>query len=368
MAHIVHHQPTSHEEILDARAAMAACPVAAIRSETLAQKRHRASSPEEKDAMTSSWTDAEEELSQQMALSPKVNGLDLPFPRLLLYHDSSDNSSIKEKKNAILQQLQIYNVGHHNEASFGATPYLFPAKVQNRHVWIMVDTPKFSKSAVQAVTQLTGPSGPDYLFLTHVDDTADHDQWAQEFAPSLQRIFHAGDTGRNNWRRDETLNDVEILLPLPEDSNQEENESSSDYPASLLAAYDLEGTPLPSKTWLQDFLQDNSENDVVVLHTPGHSPGSITLWKKPNHDQQLPGVLFTGDTYSFTTRGGGKMTGFPRYGNNLSQQAVTLKRLLQLEWDIIAPGHGHPRDYTLETDKDNLKVQEMEQALLDLHK
>jgi hypothetical protein len=39
------------------------------------------------------------------------------------------------------------------------------------------------------------------------------------------------------------------------------------------------------------------------------------------------------------------MTGFPKYGNDLRQQSEVPKQLLELDWQVIAPGHGHPRDY-----------------------
>lgn len=70
----------------------------------------------------------------------------------------------------------------------------------------MVDTPRFGKKFASCPNGMTGPKGPDFLFLTHVDDTADHGKWVlvQEF-PHLQRIFHQGDTGRHEtyskiWR------------------------------------------------------------------------------------------------------------------------------------------------------------------------
>lgn len=351
-AHIVHHQPASQEEILDARAAMAACPVAAIRSETLAQRRHRAAD-DRKAAVQEMWTKQDETLVKQMALSPKVNGLELPFPRPLMYHDVNNNNQ------SPLVSNKVYNVGHHNEKSFGATPYLVQAQVNKKQVWFLVDTPKFGKSALEAVISITGESGPDYLFLTHVDDTADHDKWVEEF-PALQRIFHQGDTGRHNWLRDSKLdNEVEILLSQPTTASPPEQPTQE----APLYAYSVDGTPLPSN-WHSDFIEDG-DNDVVVLHTPGHSPGSITLWKKPTAEE--PGIIFTGDHYAYTSRTG-RMSGFPRYGNNLQVQAKSLQNLLQLDWDIVAPGHGHPRDYSQEQDKEKLKRKEMEEALMDLHK
>jgi hypothetical protein len=43
------------------------------------------------------------------------------------------------------------------------------------------------------------------------------------------------------------------------------------------------------------------------------------------------------------------MTGFPLYGNDLRLQSKIIPLLLDLDWLIIAPGHGHVRDYTPST-------------------
>lgn len=326
-AHIVHQQPSSDAEIDQARAALAACPVAAIRIETKAERRHRA---EDKSAVEEMWTDEDEALAKQMSLSPAKSGHENPFPR------------------PVMDGLNVYNVGHHNDRSFGATPYLFETQIEGQAKWIMVDTPRFSAAAQRDVEQLTGPKGPDYLFLTHVDDTADHEKWAEAY-PGLQQIFHEGDLGRYNWLRDATLNDVEILLPTIEGDDK-------------LTAYSIKGDVLP-----QDWAKTMSVEQlpVVILHTPGHSPGSITLYKRPTEDADH-GVLFTGDTYAYTTRGSGSMTGFPRYGNNLGQQAETLPKLLELEWDVVAAGHGHPRDYRFVDDKYQVRADEMQVAIEEL--
>jgi glyoxylase-like metal-dependent hydrolase (beta-lactamase superfamily II)/ferredoxin len=292
--HVVYHQPDSPFEVDQARAALAACPVAAIRLQTQL------------------LTKKEKELAVAMALSPDKNNIPLPFPRPLL--------------------PDVYFVGYHNEGSFGATPYLTEVKYGGDLVWIMIDTPRLSKLSKEAVISLTGPKGPDYLLLTHVDDTAGHQEWVREF-PSLKRIFHAGDLGVHNWIGDASLENVEILLP-----NIKEN-------GEKLTMYSLNGTVLQEQ-----------EDDMVILHTPGHSPGSISLYLKSHR------VLFTGDCYAFTTRTM-QMTGFPQYGNNLRKQASTLRKLLNYDWDVIAPGHGHHKDYRMVTNKEQVKCDDVEHAI-----
>ncbi|KAL3937185.1 MAG: hypothetical protein SGARI_002246, partial [Bacillariaceae sp.] len=162
--HVVHHQPSSEEEIEQARAALSACPVAAIRTETQAQRSHR----NEK-----SLTQEEQDLSKQLAISPKLNGRELPFPRPV-----SPSSAYPNK---------VYFMGHHNEKTFGAAPYLFATTAKE---WILVDTPRYGKPAVDALERITGGTPPSYLILTHVDDTAGHGLWKEHY-PDLKRIFHA---------------------------------------------------------------------------------------------------------------------------------------------------------------------------------
>ena len=363
LQHVVYRQPETEAELAKARTALAACPVAAIRLESLAERRHRATTDTAKAQVEQSWTAADERILEHMSL--KRNDRPSPFPRPLFLDET--NESIEPVPD-------VYWVGHHNEASFGATPFLVRAQHKNESVWIMVDTPRYSAAAVEDVLSVVmtegakknnndKTNGPHYLFLTHVDDTADHGKWAERF-PQMRQIFHAGDLGRHNWIGDRTLEDVDILLPKVERKGDDVN-------ANLLTAYSLDGQVLPSD-WKEQWEAGSilHDSDVVILHTPGHSPGSITLYKRPSRSDESashhrsPGIIFTGDTYAYTNAQGGKMTGFGRYGNNLEQQASTLTKLINLDWDIVAAGHGLSRDYR-GVDRP-VKVDELEIALNDL--
>jgi glyoxylase-like metal-dependent hydrolase (beta-lactamase superfamily II)/ferredoxin len=299
--HVVHTQPVSETDIETARAAMAACPVAAIRVET------------PMSATNSSSPNHDLELARNLALSPKFNGRKLPFPRRLT------NS--------------VWYVGYHNEYSFGATPYLACVELkESSNIWIMIDSPRYCRSAVDAITSLTGPLGPNYLFLSHVDDTADHGKWKEEF-PQMLRIFHSGDLGPNNWLGDSSLETVELLLGTNDHT----------LPSDGLNGFDLCGVTLSNDKVA------NAKENVVIYHTPGHSPGSISLYLKSDR------ILFTGDTLAFTQRTM-TLTGFPRYGNDLCLQMMTLNRLKDIDWDLVAPGHGHVRDYSGRRDERNLAI------------
>lgn len=338
--HVVYHQPTldNSDELQAARAALAACPVAAIRVENNV---HGEDGRELKEALS---------IQNEQ-----------PFPQPIYPLKSDAGEAV---------DIGVHYLGHHNDASFGAIPYLIHCKSpKGGNISVIVDVPRFSPSAVRAVNSLTR-SGPDYMFLTHVDDTADHNKWKKEF-PALKRIFHSGDLGRYNWVGDLTLEDVEILL----------HEKDEDMPEGELIVWDIDGNRQSMSR-----LEHMEHEDVLILHTPGHSPGSISLLFRSPHMQgreilspdgkksKYPGgILFTGDTYAYTTRDGGHMSGFPRYGNNLLVQCATLQKLSNIRhsWDIVAPGHGHPRfylDYDVvgSVNTDEIKLNELNDALEEL--
>lgn len=69
---------------------------------------------------------------------------------------------------------------------------------------------------------------------------------------------------------------------------------------------------------------------IQVLHTPGHSPGSVTL--------QVGDVLFSGDTLFAASCG---RTDLP--GGSYDQMMASLKRLGELEGEFrVLPGHNAP--------------------------
>ena len=90
----------------------------------------------------------------------------------------------------------------------------------------------------------------------------------------------------------------------------------------------------PAYGWEADeYFRDNQEFDMAgihfkVLHTPGHTPGSVCY----RHEK----TLFCGDTLFYQGYGRVDLAG----GNSL-QMALSLKRLLKLPGDTVCyPGHG----------------------------
>ena len=71
------------------------------------------------------------------------------------------------------------------------------------------------------------------------------------------------------------------------------------------------------------------DGDFIVLHTPGHSTGSLALFCKEE------GTLISGDTVFV---GGVGRWDLPT--GNLSELVASIKRLLDLEVKDLYPGHG----------------------------
>ncbi len=73
---------------------------------------------------------------------------------------------------------------------------------------------------------------------------------------------------------------------------------------------------------------------LTVLHTPGHTPGSICLWSEADR------VLISGDTV-FTDGAFGRYD-FP--GGSRQALEASLDRLVTLDVEGLYPGHGEPVD------------------------
>ena len=69
-----------------------------------------------------------------------------------------------------------------------------------------------------------------------------------------------------------------------------------------------------------------------VLHTPGHTPGSICLYEKEKK------ILISGDTLFDNAVG---RTDLP--GGDRAQLVESLRRLSQLQVEYLLPGHGSPK-------------------------
>ena len=173
----------------------------------------------------------------------------------------------------------VYHCGYHSEKSYGAGSYFIVRPEGN----ILVDSPRFAPPLVK---QLEGMGGIRYMYLTHRDDVADHQQFHDRFG--CDRILHEDDiTQDTQW--------VEIHLSGVE--------------------------PHPLAT------------DLLVIPVPGHTLGHTVLL----YNQQF---LFTGDHLAFSARLG-HLTGFRDYcWYSWTEQVRSMERLANYAFEWILPGHG----------------------------
>jgi glyoxylase-like metal-dependent hydrolase (beta-lactamase superfamily II) len=75
---------------------------------------------------------------------------------------------------------------------------------------------------------------------------------------------------------------------------------------------------------------------IKVLHTPGHTPGSICLFL------QQEGIVIVGDviTHRFGLSLPSKM-----FTVDMTQELQSIKRVVSLDFDVICFGHGSPIVY-----------------------
>ena len=73
---------------------------------------------------------------------------------------------------------------------------------------------------------------------------------------------------------------------------------------------------------------------IRVIHTPGHTPGSVCYML------EREGLLFSGDTI-FSDHGRVSRS-MPFPGSDMAQYRQSLKRLADMRFDILCGGHGSP--------------------------
>jgi glyoxylase-like metal-dependent hydrolase (beta-lactamase superfamily II) len=92
--------------------------------------------------------------------------------------------------------------------------------------------------------------------------------------------------------------------------------------------------PLPVDLALQDGDGLDALSGGTVIHIPGHTPGSIALYFPTE------GVLLSGDTID-CRRGQPGLPPRP-FSVNMDQALASIRRLSELSFDVLCPGHGEP--------------------------
>ena len=87
-------------------------------------------------------------------------------------------------------------------------------------------------------------------------------------------------------------------------------------------------TPAPATRLLSDGeVIDLGDRHLTVIHTPGHSPGSIALW------EEASGILFSGDAVY-----DGRLID-DNYHSDIDDYLATMERLLEIPARIVHGGH-----------------------------
>ncbi|KAG6654749.1 hypothetical protein CIPAW_05G167600 [Carya illinoinensis] len=183
-----------------------------------------------------------------------------------------------------LKALQgVYHCGYHSPKSHGAASYLIVHPEGN----ILIDSPRFTERLASNIEKL---GGARYMFMTHEDDIADHERWSKRL--KCDRILHSLEV-------DDSTANVEIKL-----------EGSG--PWSLF-------------------------EDIQLIHTPGHTEGSVCLFYTSLD------ILFTGDHLFMTESGLDFSEKFNFY--SVPIQLNNVRFLLDLDFRWLLPAHGRRLEF-----------------------
>ena len=181
----------------------------------------------------------------------------------------------------------VFALGHNARSSFGAHSYLVARPDGN----LMVDSPRFTRSLAERIDDL---GGLRHVLLTHRDDVADADRWADR-------------CGADVWIH-------------------EADADAAPY-ATIILRGNEPATISPG---------------VTALYAPGHTIGHVVF----HVDDRC---LFTGDTLHWNHRRG-ELDVFPSVTfHSWDALAETMDHLAGLPVEWILPGHGKWHNVGAET-------------------
>jgi glyoxylase-like metal-dependent hydrolase (beta-lactamase superfamily II)/ferredoxin len=181
----------------------------------------------------------------------------------------------------------VYHCGYHSEKSYGGASYFIQLPEGN----VLVDSPQF---VLPLVKRLEKMGGIRYMYLTHKDDVADHQKFADHF--KCDRILHSEDitSGTRSVEIQLTGSDPFLLTP-----------------------------------------------DLLIIPVPGHTEGHTVLLYKNK-------FLFTGDHLAWSDELK-QLEGFRNYNwYSWPEQIKSMRQLANYSFEWILPGHG--RRYHAEPD------------------
>jgi glyoxylase-like metal-dependent hydrolase (beta-lactamase superfamily II)/ferredoxin len=187
----------------------------------------------------------------------------------------------------------VYFCGFASESSFGASSYLITRADGN----VLIDSPRFNRPLASSIERL---GGIRWIFLTHRDDVADHQKWADRF--NAERILHRDDISRSTAGVERALKGQDAIA--------------------------LAG-------------------DLLVIPTPGHTRGhSVLLYKNE--------YLFSGDHVWWSDARMSLIASQSVCWYSWTEQIRSMERLLDYRFSWVLPGHGRRAHANPETMREYL--------------
>jgi glyoxylase-like metal-dependent hydrolase (beta-lactamase superfamily II) len=129
-----------------------------------------------------------------------------------------------------------------------------------------------------------------------------------------------------------------ILYVHEKDAKYVSGKEKIPYPEAL---YNMLAQQMSQQNLTLNFVEPDcilKEGDIIedyaVIHNPGHTPGSISLYNKEKK------ILFVGDEFRYIN---GVMQGPPeQFTPDMNQAIESMKKLVSLDFEIMLSGHGEP--------------------------
>jgi glyoxylase-like metal-dependent hydrolase (beta-lactamase superfamily II)/ferredoxin len=193
-----------------------------------------------------------------------------------------DKTGLKDADFPLQLEPGLFYLGYASEHSFGAASYLLQRPGGN----VIIDSPRFHEPLAKAIEAL---GRVVWMVLTHRDDVADHERWARRLG--CRRVLHRDDV-------DSGTRGVE------------------------LQPQGLERVELAP--------------GLVFIPVPGHTRGHAVLHAQDRY-------LFTGDHLEFDEEAGSLRAFRDFCWYDWRQQTESMRRLLDLRFGWVLPGHGRQR-------------------------
>lgn len=194
---------------------------------------------------------------------------------------------------------EVFYCGFNSPKSYGGNSYFIQKPNGN---WL-IDAPKFLPQLVSRIEELGGLA---YIFLTHRDDVADAQQYAEKFGAKC--IIHRDDLS--------AYRNADIVI-----------EGADDQPFN---------------------------DEFTFVPTPGHTAGHCALLYRNK-------FLFTGDHMAWD-RENGMLEAWPDVcWWSWDEQKKSIERLTKLSFEWVIPGHG--QRVHLPSDQMQIKLHELIESL-----